>query len=367
MNALNSLNKNKSDASEGFKDGYLEGYRFGGCQAVLERIEKPKSPSKSQYRVLYVPQGFEAIDRGVIEALHDLTAECIVAPPESALTMAVSVRPDLVLVMNGLHVFPPDHEEQIRTIRGMGIHTAIWFVDDPYFTEDTVRIAQSYDVVFTHEIECAALYQKIGCQHVHYLPLAANPQMFRPIRSSPEYRYDICFIGNAFWNRVELFDQLASYLQDKKVFIAGQHWDRLTNYDQLTRFIRTDWIEPEETVSYYNGAKIVINIHRPTAAGSDNRNVMNLPGSSINPRTYEISGCGTLQITDIRSDLTLHYQPGYNIETFADAAELREKIDYYLTHDQERLHIAWRSLWTTRWKHTFHERVASLLAVLKTV
>lgn len=355
-------NTNKSDVNEFFQAGFLEGYRFGGCQAVLERIPTQRSPSKSNYRVLYIPQGFEAIDRGVTEALNELTAECIVAAPESALSMAISTRPDLVLVMNGLHVFPPDHEKQILAIRELGIHTAIWFVDDPYFTDDTVRIARCFDEVFTHELECVALYQRVGCPHVHYLPLAANPQVFRPVRTSPEYHYDVCFIGNAFWNRAELFDQMAAYLQDKKVLIAGGHWDRLAKYDQLSRFIRSGWIPVEDTVSYYNGSKIVINLHRPTTSGSDNRNSLDIQGGSVNPRTYEIGGCGTLQITDVRGDLTAHYEPGYDIETFTDAAELQSKIDYYLEHDQERLQIAWRSLWTTRLKHTFHERIGRLLA-----
>lgn len=363
MNALEILNN--PDTSKAYQDGFLEGYRFGGCQAVLERVSKQESPSKSKCRVLYVPQGFEAIDRGVAEALSELTEESAVAAPGSALAMAVSFRPDLVLVMNGLHVFPPEHEEQIQAIRGLGIRTAIWFVDDPYFTDDTVRMAPAYDEVFTHELECVELYQRIGCRRVHYLPLAANPQMFRPVRSSLQYHYDICFIGNAFWNRVKLFDQMASYLQDKKVFIAGQHWERLANYDLLSRFISNKWIEPEETVSYYNGAKIVINLHRPTEAGSDNRNGLNIPGGSINPRTYEIGGCGTLQMTDCRSDLTQHYKPGYDIETFADAAELQAKIDYYLSHDHERIQMAWRALWTTRSKHTFHRRITSLLAALE--
>ncbi|AZS17113.1 hypothetical protein EI981_23465 [Paenibacillus lutimineralis] len=41
-------------------------------------------------------------------------------------------------------------------------------------------------------------------------------------------------LGNpfrAFWNRVELFDLLAQFLQDKKVIIAGGHWDRLKHHD----------------------------------------------------------------------------------------------------------------------------------------
>ncbi|WP_334075764.1 MULTISPECIES: CgeB family protein [Paenibacillus] len=346
-----------------YRAGYTEGYRFGGCKAVLARI--PYSPIlKRNLRVLYVQQGFDAIDGGVAEALRTITEECIVASPDTMLQAAASHRPDLVLVMNALHVFPENHADQIVQIRQMGIRTAVWFVDDPYFTEDTVRLSQYYDAVFTHELECVPLYRKAGCGHVHYLPLAADPALFRPLQVSREHQYDICFIGNAFWNRVELFDQLAPYLQGKRVLIAGGHWDRLPNYEPLSPFIRNGWIPVEETVSFYNGAKIVINMHRPTDAGHDNRNSHNVPGSSINPRTYEISGCGTLQITDIRQDLTTYYRPGYDIETFQDADELRNKIEYYLTHEHERLQIAWRSLWTTRRYHTFTDRLHRLLGAV---
>lgn len=347
-------------SSEDYRAGYQEGYRYGGCQAILARIP-PKISGKKNIRVLYVPQGFEAIDQGVSEALQELTAECIITTPESMLEAARAGRPDLVLVMNGLHVFPADHEEHIRMIRQMGIKTAVWFVDDPYFTDDTVRLSVAYDVVFTHEQDCISFYKEAGCSQVYYLPLAISPNTFAPVRTKPEQQFDICFIGNAFWNRVELFDQLATYLQDKKVLIAGGHWDRLSHQDQLSRFIRSGWIPVSETVAYYNGSKIVINLHRPTTAGSDNRNSRGIPGSSINPRTYEISACGTLQITDVRKDLFKHYRPGYDIETFEDADDLQSKIDHYLKHEEERVMIAWRSLWTTRQNHTFANRVSQLL------
>ncbi|MEF2967937.1 DUF3880 domain-containing protein [Paenibacillus sp. M1] len=358
MNALNSEMDVRSGGD--FKAGYDEGYRYGGCQAVLDRIPA-SSVSKRKLRVLYVPQGFDAIDGGVSDALRTLTAECRTASPETMLQAAAEFRPDLVLVMNALHVFPEDHGDQIVQIRQMGIRTAVWFVDDPYFTEDTVRLSQYYDAVFTHELECVPLYREAGCRQVHYLPLAADPNLFRPLKTPPEYRYDICFIGNAFWNRAELFDRLAPFLQDKKVLIAGGHWDRLQKYEELSPFIRHGWIPVEETVSYYNGAKIVINIHRPTTAGYDNKNSHNVSGASINPRTYEISGCGTLQITDIRQDLFSYYRPGYDIETFMNVEELQAKIDYYLQHEEKRLAIAWRSLWTTRKYHNFLDRVGRLL------
>ncbi|MBM6997373.1 glycosyltransferase [Paenibacillus sp. DXFW5] len=345
---------------EAYQVGYEEGIRYGGCQAVLERIPQVTRP-KVDLRVLYVPQGFDAIDEGVQAALKELTRECVVASPEMMLQETLRVHPDLVLVMNSLHVFPPDHASQMAQIRSMGIRTAVWFVDDPYFTDDSIELALSYDVVFTHEIECVPLYRSIGVRSVYHLPLAANPHQFRPIPAKPEYRYDVCFIGNAFWNRVGLFDRLSSFLQDKRVLIAGFHWDRLPRYEQLSRFIRPGWVPVEETVRYYNASKIVLNIHRPTQAGQDNRNGRDTPGGSINPRTYEIAGCGAFQITDIRSDLVSYYQPGYDIETFRDEVELEAKIRYYLEHEEERRQIAWRSLWTTTAAHTYSDRVSRLL------
>ncbi|MGG6311754.1 CgeB family protein [Paenibacillus macerans] len=349
--------------SEAYKAGYDEGRRYGGCRAVLERVPLPSRP-KRNLRVLYVPQGFDAIDAGVEYALAELTDACIVASPDTMLQEAELHRPDLVLVMNSLHVFPEGHASQVERIREMGIRTAVWFVDDPYFTDDTIPLAPCYDVVFTHEIECVPLYRSIGCPEVYHLPLAANPHVFRPVPAKPEYRYDVCFIGNAFWNRVDLFERLVSFLEDKRVLIAGGHWERLPHFEQYSPFIRQGWVPAEETVNYYNSSKIVLNIHRPTQAGQDNRNGRDTPGGSINPRTYEIAGCGAFQLTDVRKDLVAYYHPGYDIETFQDIEELESKIRYYLEHEEERRLIAWRSLWTTRSVHTYADRVARLLEMM---
>ncbi|WP_433943957.1 CgeB family protein [Paenibacillus sp. SN-8-1] len=359
MSAVRTLLE--ADRRNGNSPGYWEGYRLGGCQAVLGQIPVG-APEVCNLRVMYVQQGFDAIDRGVISALEEVAAACIVTQAAEMLAQAAWVRPDLVLVMNGLHVFPPEHAAHIDELRAMGIRTAVWFVDDPYLSDDTVSLALHYDEVFTHELAGVTLYKEIGCRNVHYLPLAASTDLFRPQPVQPQYQYDICFIGNAFWNRVELFDSMASFLEGKRVLIAGGFWDRLSNMEKLASCVQHGWIDPEETVRYYNGAKIVINIHRPTQAGQDNRNSRNLAGRSINPRTYEISACGAFQITDIREDLTKYYRPGYDIETFSSKQELQDKITYYLEHEQERITMAWRSLWTTRKHHTFRDRISRLLA-----
>lgn len=203
-----------------YRDGYHEGYRLGMCEAVQRRSTVEVEASRP-FKLMYVPQGFHAIDTGVIEALQQLVSELVISTPEAMLETAAREMPGAVLVMNGLHVFPENHLEQITEIRKLGIRTAIWFVDDPYFTEDTSVICRHYDHVFTHELGCVEFYQSFGVPSVHYLPLCVNPKMFYPRRTAPQYKYDIVFIGNAFHNRTALFDELAPYLKDKKVLIAG--------------------------------------------------------------------------------------------------------------------------------------------------
>ncbi len=360
---VKAVGGNVAGNSGSYRHGYGDGYRLGICQAVEQRVPLPESGHRDM-KILYVPQGFHAIDQGVIAALRRLVRECIVVEAPNMLELAAAERPDLVLVMNGLHVFPENHLEDIATIRGMGIKTAVWFVDDPYFTEDTASMCTCYDLVFTHELACVPFYLGLGAAKVHYLPLAVNTGMFRPQRPGPGHLYDICFIGNAFWNRVALFDEMAPFLEDKKVLIAGGFWERVTQTEKLGGLLHMGFIAPEETVNYYNGAKIVLNIHRPDEYGQDNRNSHRIKAKSINPRTYEISACGTLQITDLREDTHSHYRPGYDIETFGSVRELQDKISYYLEHEEERLEMAWRGLWTTRKEHSFVSRMKSLLALV---
>ncbi|WP_425497150.1 CgeB family protein [Paenibacillus phytohabitans] len=346
-----------------YRDGYTQGYHLGLCEAV-KRLNSPVVGACRPFKLMYVPQGFQAIDTGVTEALRQLVSELIICSPETMLEVASRESPGAVLVMNGLHVFPENHLEQITEIRKLGIPAAIWFVDDPYFTEDTSVICRHYDYVFTHELGCVEFYRSLGVTSVHYLPLCVNPQMFYPRRTGPQYQYDVVFIGNAFRNRTELFDELAPFLRGKKVLIAGGFWERLNTFEELSPFIKSGFIPPEETANYYSGAKLVINIHRPWEGGQDNRNTFQLPSLSINPRTYEISACGTMQLTDIREDLGSHYRPGHDLETFASADELKRKIDYYLKHEQERRKYALRGLQTTLRHHTFTARLPHLLGVL---
>jgi spore maturation protein CgeB len=354
-------------AAAGRADGYTlgreQGLRFGACQAALQRTPIP-AVAVRPLRVLFIPQGFDAIDQGIVRGLQQTVAECYVGSAADMARLAEELRPDLMLVMNGLHVFPPDHAEQAERVRALGIRTAIWFVDDPYCTDMSTLLAPHYDYVFTHELGCVSLYRDCGCPASHYLPLAVNPEMYRPMQVSSAYVTDVCFIGNGFPNRIELFDRLAPFLAGKRVLLAGALWERLRRYDLLRQGVKPGWTPIEETVKYYNGAKIVINIHRPTVDSVYNHNSRQLPAYSINPRTYEIAACGALQMTDIRHDLYRYYNAGQDLETFASPEELIEKIRYYLEHEEQRRTIAVNGLHRSLQNHTYAARLTEMLTIM---
>ncbi|WP_333474204.1 CgeB family protein [Paenibacillus gyeongsangnamensis] len=350
---------------KGVRLGREYGYHFGRCEAVL-RGTPNMPPGWWDVRMLYVTSGkglpYSPLDQSIIEALGQLVRELIVLnPAQDLVTEALQKRPDIVLVLDGMHV----PTERIVKLREAGIRTAIWLTDDPYYSDVTVQWVQPYDVVFTLELECVAFYQQNGCAAVHYLPFASNTSIFRPKIIPVDYRYDISFIGSAYWNRVAFFDQLAPYLAHKRVYISGIWWDRLTHYRELAKKIELNkWMNPEETAAYYNGAKIVINMHRSADDRSFNKNNQGIKAVSPNPRMFEISSCGTLQLTDIREDIARFYTPGTEIVTYENAEDLIAKIEYYLSHEEERRAMALNALRRTLQEHTYMQRMGHMLRLL---
>ncbi|MEC0211183.1 CgeB family protein [Paenibacillus ehimensis] len=350
---------------DGFRLGMSGGYHYGRCDAVMRLL--PNDPiGWWDVRVLYVTSGkgvpYSPLDEAVMGALQRLVRELIVLQPsQDWKTAALKTRPDIVLVLEGLNI----PVERIDELRAEGIRTAIWLTDDPYYTDLTAPLVTHYDVVFTLELACVEFYRRLGCGQVYYLPFGSNPAIFRPKRVPIQFRHDISFIGSAYWNRVAFFDQMTPFLAARNTYIAGIWWERLRQFQLLSpKIALNNWMGAEETAAHYNGTKIVINLHRATDDPSYNFNSQGVGAVSPNPRTFEIAGCGTLLLTDVRSDITRFYTPGLEIVTYASPSELMHKIDYYLHHEEERRFIALNALRRTMLEHTYPHRMAQMMRIL---
>lgn len=358
----------------GYAKGYSDGIRFGKCQGVARcaadrfGLGVPAEGEAGRFRrrrVLFVKSGlwaYRPMDDGIAAELALLTeATMAVEPTADVVGAARQFAPDLVLVLNSVECLKA---ETVAALGAAGFRRAVWFTDDPYYSDVSASLAIHYDDVFTLESSCVPFYRSLGCERVHHLPFAANTALFAPLRADLSYRRDVCFIGSAFWNRVAFFDQTADYLAGKRTLIAGYWWNRLSHYQKLASSVRSGyWVSPEETALYYNGAKIAINFHR-AIDDETNRNSSMLPARSVNPRTFEIAACGTLQLTDAREELAAMYEPGRELDVYASPAELTAKIEYYLQHEEERREIAQRGLERTLRDHTYRNRLLALLSAV---
>jgi spore maturation protein CgeB len=346
----------------GYRLGYQWGYHYGRCEAAAEAAAD--HPGKRfDRKILYITSGkgvpYSPLDESIIRWLRTLVGELIVTSPEAdPVAAADRSRPDLAIHLDGMLL----DVNTIDRIRERGIRTALWLTDDPYYTDATINIVGHYDYIFSIERGGVSFYKELGCPEVHYLPLGCDPSVFRPCRVAFQDRKEICFAGSGFWNRIELIDSLSRFLKHKNLVIAGKWWSRLPHYKRLKSKIRRgEWLSPEATASFYNSSKIALNIHRRYDDSTINNNTRRIPAVSPNPRTFEISGCGVLQLTDVREDLPNFYIPGEEIVTYSSPEELKYKIDYYLRHEEERQQIALRGLIRTLREHTYEHRLVQLL------
>lgn len=347
----------------GIHDGYDEGYLRGRANAIVART-KATFPFRSIH-VLYVVSGkglpYSPLDEAVITTLQSMTAQVTVTDPRQPVAdIAAQLRPNLMLALDGMDL----PLEQVAAVRQLGITTAVWLTDDPYYTDMTTKIVTHYDHVFTLEMNCIELYRQLGCSSVHYLPFGAFPTHYFPLSSPVPAKHEISFTGSAYWNRIYFFNPIMPQLTARNIKINGIWWDRLPDYQSYGDKIELGrWMSPNETNDLYNGSKIMINLHRSHQDDSVNNNALKLPAASPNPRTFEICACGTLQLTDTRDDLARFYKPGEEIETYNSQQELLEKIEFYLTHEKERREIALRALERTLREHTYGHRVNQLLSI----
>lgn len=348
----------------GLQAGYEEGYFRGKAQGIVNRLAY--APPLRNLHVLFIGSGkgfpYSPIDEAIAATLQGMVSQLSMSNArENIAEIARTTMPDLVLVLDGMYL-PP---EQMDAVRAMGIRTAVWMTDDPYYTDMTVGWVLHYDYVFTLEIHCVDFYRNMGCPQVHYLPFGAYPVHYRPVVKPAAPRREIGFVGTAYPKRIQFFRPIMDRLMRHNTVINGNWWDKFPGYTQYKNKMEIGkWMGPAQTADVYNNIKIVINLHRAPDDSEINQNRMNIPAASPNPRTFEINACATLQLCDVRDDLARFYTPGVEIETYSSQEELLEKVQYYLVHEAARKQIALRALERTFREHTYAHRLNQMLSII---
>lgn len=83
--------------------------------------------------------------------------------------------------------------------------------------------------------------------------------------------------------------------------------------------------------------------------------------TGIPQRIWDIMGAGGFVLTNYQSELAEYFDIGRELDTFADEKELLYKIDYYLSHEEQRKEIAANGYEKVRREHSLEQRLRLLL------
>ena len=270
---------------------------------------------------------------------------------QGILAQVEQFEPDLVLAL----AQAPLNRLSLQKLRKAGVRTAMWFVEDWQVFDYWQAYAPLYDVFAV--IQKEPFQEKLvaaGQEHAPYLPLAALPEFHRPLtltaEETREYGADIGFLGAGYPNRRLAFRPLAG--RDFKIW--GSDWD---GESVLAPCIQRQGqrIGEEESVKIYNASRINLNLH---SSLKTDRLVSH--GDFVNPRTFELAAMGAFQLVDRRRLLPELFAED-ELACFDSESELYEKIDYFLSHPEERAQYSRRARERVLAEHTYMQRMQQLL------
>ncbi len=259
--------------------------------------------------------------------------------------------PEICIVLAQAPVAPNFPER----LRANGTITAFWYVENwrhlPYWR----TTAPHYDYFF--HIQPGEFEEKldaVGCQHHAHVQTACDPQRHGPTTLSEEeqgqYGCDLSFAGAGYYNRIEIFKGLGDY----NFKIWGVNWS-----DRYLRRLLPEGekrFDAEVFMKIVAGSAINLNLH-----SSSTHNGVDPACDAINPRVFEIAAAGGFQLCDPCVGLDKLFDFDTELPVYRDLRELREKIDYYLAHPEERQAMATAAQTRVLAEHTYELRAKDML------
>lgn len=263
--------------------------------------------------------------------------------------------PDLVLAL----AQAPLDARALEALGRTGAIRALWFVEDfrrfTYWRE----VAAHYDHVFTIQTdECLAAMGAVSDARLAYLPCAFDPEEHRPLelgeRERHAYGSDVSFVGAGYRNRRQAFRRFL----DQDFRIWGSDWGGAS---ELERVLQRDSarISTEDAVRIFNASKVNLNLHSSTYHDD-----VDPRGDFVNPRTFELAGCGAFQLVDERQLLPELFVPGREVVVSHSAREMHEQTRHFLVRPEERRVIAERARARALGEHTYAHRMQTLIGAV---
>ncbi len=240
--------------------------------------------------------------------------------------------------------------ETIAQIRKLGVTTINFYLDMMNQWDYISEIAPVYDYFFNPcHMVLRRLWNELGLKNCFYLTYSSEPLSENKLIKNK--KYDISFIGTHNNSIYPNREKYLTAISDLGLHIWGSDGWAHTPLEQCFH----GRAHENERFEIYANSKIVIDVNWEA-----------WPAEGLSNRPFEVTGCGALFMTDrVRADITRAYVEDKEVVLFKDERELREKVRYYLEHDDERENIALAGYQKTLARHTYDDRVRQIFDTIQ--
>lgn len=342
----------------------------GGSLPVAVSLARVVEPAGHELHYLAWPKQLADLEKTAqaapLKEAGRLTAKLFESSAPLAAGAASQFQPNLIIT---LAQAPLDAPGLTRLRESCEAVHAFWAVEDLNHFSYMAEIAPIHDYFFHIQAGLAEnLTLNWGLDQPHYLPLAADPELFRPrpeISGNP-YGAELSFMGAGYPNRRKLLRILVKNYwpgtgrpaKDFRIFGSGWRGAEPELGEHL--FENGRRVSQPECALIYAKGRVNLNLH-----SSFNTNPGFDPQSRfVNPRTFEIAAAAGFQIVDQRPLLPQLFTAGEELVVAKAPQELPELIDYYLQHPDQACEIGQAARRRVIKEHTYTHRLNQLLSVM---
>lgn len=89
--------------------------------------------------------------------------------------------------------------------------------------------------------------------------------------------------------------------------------------------------------------------------------------TGLSQRVWDVLGCEGFLLSNYQMEIPEYLQVGKDLDCYENVTELKEKVAYYLSHEEERMEIAKNGYKAVKEKHTCRHRVGEMLKIVLTM
>ena len=140
--------------------------------------------------------------------------------------------------------------------------------------------------------------------------------------------------------------------------------NRLAEHFRVTLYTHSD-TSPLKNIDCRGGVSTLIEMPKVFHASKINLNMTMRPiETGLSLRVWDILGCGGFLLSNYQAEIPEYFEIGKDLETYESMEELEQKVQYYLSHEDERIEIAISGYEKVAKFHTYELRIAEMIRIL---